>query len=146
LKVNLEMTWKLITNPKVIVEKICNECGKVIETFDSTHPVTVHMVLELGLNEKSDLSVLDMGLQPYHWCAISSTSHCLIPIRTTQREHIEELEKKLTAVNKPQEQSLFPSMANYAPYKPPHTKIKENRGRPPKINGVIYKKKEKDDE
>jgi hypothetical protein len=127
------MTWKLITEPKVLVEKICNECGKVIETFDATHPVTQYMVLDLHLNEKSDLSKLDMGLQPYHWCPISPSSHCLIPLKTTQREHTQELERKMISANKAREQGLFPSLANFAPYKPPHQKIYEKRGRPFKI-------------
>lgn len=139
------MTWKLITEPKVIVEKICNECGKVIETFDATHPLTQYMVFDLGLNEKSDLLVLDMGLQPYHWCPLTSTNHCLIPIATTQREQIQALERKLEAANKAKDQTLFPSLGNYAPYKPPHQKIKENRGRPPRLYGSIKKIAENED-
>jgi hypothetical protein len=122
------MTWKLITEPTVIVEKICNECGKVIETFDATHPLTQYMVFDLQLNEKSDLSVLDLGLQPYHWCPLTPSSHCLVPIMTTKREQLRDLENKIQEAKK--QQTLFPSLGNFAPYKSPHIKIQEKRGRP----------------
>ena len=79
--------WKLVTEPKTVyVEKICNECGKVIEVFDATHPLTQYMIFDLRATEATDLSNLDFGLQPYHWCPITPANNCLIPKITTDRE------------------------------------------------------------
>ena len=89
--------WKLITEPKLQVQKICNECGKVIDTFDSTHPLTQYLIFDLQAHipDKVDLDKLDFGLQPYHWCPIKpGGSNCLIPISTTIREEEEEREKQ----------------------------------------------------
>jgi hypothetical protein len=139
--------WKLITEPKVIVQKICNECGKLIETFDATHPLTQYMIFDLRLNESSDLQVLDLGLQPYHWCPINTTgkrekdNNCLVPLKTTQREQEEaQLEKmRRKAIGLP-----VKSDPEHAPYKDPKFKrinTGSSRGRPSKLQKKLEEEK-----
>ena len=144
------MTWKVILEPKPQVEKICNECGKVIDTFGPTHPLTQYMIFDLQYTDAraSILDTLDFGLQPYHWCPISPKSHCLVPMRTTLRETQEELEKA-PKVEKFQ--------LEHAPYKEPFKKIGKrthgsNKGRPPTtvLETILnmkerYEQKRKDD-
>lgn len=131
--------WKLITEPKTYVEKICNECGKVIDTFDATHPLTQYMIFDLNLNEKSDLSVLDFGMQPYHWCPTKPNNHCLIPMKTTlretrQQEVEEEMRKQVKNVKTIPEAFVNPPPPlPYAPYKDPPKKHHGLRGRPPRL-------------
>jgi hypothetical protein len=93
------------------------------------------MIMDLGLNEESDLSKLDMGLSPYHWHSISKDHpNCLIPKITTQREELkkenEALKEKLQApyLLQPLLQEAPPK---HAPFKPPVKKpsIWSKRGR-----------------
>lgn len=141
--------WKLITDPKVKVEKICNECGKLIETFDATHPLTQYMIFDLRLNESSDLQVLDLGLQPYHWCPINTTgkkekdNNCLVPLKTTQREleaaQSEKMRRKALGL------PLNPDSI-HTPYKDPKFKRINNtgnRGRPSKLQKKLEEEQEK---
>ena len=117
------MTWKLILNPNPLVLKLCNTCGKVIDTFNETHPVTKYMVNNLKLDETSDLNQLDLGLQPFHWCPIKEDNHCLIPLRHSLKT--KEEEEALTKLPEPSKQ--------HAPYHDRKTQDKKqpNRGRPP---------------
>lgn len=125
--------WKLITEPKVLVEKICNECGKVIETFDSTHPLTQYMIFDLQAHnpdKKVNLDALDFGLQPYHWCPITKTNpHCLVPMATITRELCEQQQEQQVE-KKEDTEKIF----GFAPYKAPTTTTphkSHNKGRPP---------------
>jgi len=132
--------WKLITEPKLQVQKICNECGKVIDTFDSTHPLTQYLIFDLQAHipDKVDLDKLDFGLQPYHWCPIKpGGSNCLIPISTTIREE-EEREKQ-----QQQEKKTRELEQQHAPYTPPtkkHVLPPSPKGRPPKTALDVIKK------
>lgn len=122
--------WKLITAPKVLVEKICNECGNVIEMFDATHPLTQYMVFDLQLTDKSDLSVLDMGLAPYHWCPLTPNNHCLVPMATTIRELQQQQQKPTTTTTTADDEGerIIPG---FAPYRSPQSPKSRIKGRPP---------------
>jgi hypothetical protein len=142
--------WKLITSePQIRVEKICDECNELIESFTGTHPLTQHLIFDLRLNDKSDLSVLEMGLAPYHWHPISKKyPNCLIPKITTQREELkqenDELKQKLLLMPSIQQQQQ-PPPAKFTPYKKPPGEILtwESRGRPSKI--AIQQRKDKEE-
>ena len=116
--------WKLITEPKVQVQKICNECGKVIETLDTTHPLTQYMIFDLQAHipgKGVDFDKLDFGLQPYHWCPVTSdTPNCLIPTSTTIRE---EAEKE---IQQQQQQEKRRIVGEHAPYTHPHPSRKKH--------------------
>lgn len=139
--------WKLITEPKVQVQKICNECGKVIETLDTTHPLTQYMIFDLQAHipgKGVDFDKLDFGLQPYHWCPVTSdTPNCLIPTSTTIRE---EAEKEIQQQQQQQEKRRR-IVGEHAPYTPPPPSPKKHvlphhasKGRPPKTALEVIKK------
>lgn len=140
--------WKIITEPKVLVEKICNECSKVIETFDATHPLTQYMIFDLNLTDKSDLSVLDMGLAPYHWCPLTPNNHCLVPMATSLRE-IQKLipPPPPPPVEKAQEELKERTIPGFAPYRPPQSRKSRIKGRPPStaLNVIKDLEKKEDD-
>ena len=124
--------WKIITEPEVSVEKICNECGKVIETFSATHPLTQYMIFDLQAHipDKVNLDTLDFGLQPYHWCPIKPNgSPCLVPLQTTLRETQQEKD----ATDERRLKTIITTNLGHATYKP--TKKSDSpahKGRPPK--------------
>jgi len=88
------MTWQISSNEHyTCVRKLCNECGGVIDTFGPDHPVTMTMMLDLGLDENSDLSQLDLGLQPYHWHEdVKKYPNCLVPLPSY--EYLKRKEQK----------------------------------------------------
>lgn len=66
------------------MEKRCNHCGEIIETFGPGSPLAQYMYLDLGLRSTSDTSKLVFGLEPYHWHN-TSRQNCLSPASSSMR-------------------------------------------------------------
>jgi hypothetical protein len=120
---NLVKMWILHNDTKT-VDKICNQCGLLIETLDQRHPTSIFMYEQLGLNEWSDTTTLKFGLEPFHWHPISNTyPNCLVPtvvhkpLLDLKEKHEKELDE-ITHKNTTGKQELFklPTKKHHAPY------------------------------
>lgn len=107
------------------------------------------MIFDLQLTDKSDLSVLDMGLAPYHWCPLTPNNHCLVPMATSLRE-MQKLIPPIPPVEKAQEELKERTIPGFAPYRPPQSRKSRIKGRPPStalnvIKDLEQEEGEKDD-
>lgn len=148
-----------------LVEKRCNHCGEVIDTFGPGTPLAQFMYMDLGLRADSDTSQLAFGLEPYHWHN-SSLKNCLDPISTSRKRTVSERlhrDAEIRTAPKPtptiiptakrtkedDEKQLLQQYEGggekqYAPYTDPRTRISRRpgvRGRPPKVHTFIIKEK-----
>jgi hypothetical protein len=85
------LTWK-IYNEVALVEKRCNHCGEIIDTFGPGTPLAQYLYLDLGLRSDSDTSNLQFGLEPYHWHN-TPQRNCLDPVSSTKLTAIEKYKK-----------------------------------------------------
>jgi hypothetical protein len=166
------MTWKIYSEV-ALVEKRCNHCGEIIETFGPGSPLAQFMYMDLGLRADSDTSQLDFGLTPYHWHN-SSLKNCLDPISPSRKRTVSERlhreaeirtaattttpkptttiipTAKRTAAEDDEKQLLQyegEGEKQYAPYTDPRTRISRRpgiRGRPPKIYTVFKNQEEEE--
>jgi hypothetical protein len=131
--------WILHNNTKT-VDKLCNQCGLLIETLEANSPIPLFMFEQLGLNEWSDTTGLQFGLEPYHYHPISNKyPSCIEPPTVTKpltEQQQEQQQKELDKIKHKttdNAQTLFklPIAKPHAPYeKAGKVKRYLKRGRP----------------
>jgi hypothetical protein len=123
--------WKVNDNNNT-VDKLCNQCFQIIDTFQSDHPITQQLITL----DDEQIQKLQFGLENYHFHPISNKyPNCVVPYieprilsPEEQQKQQAELDKITHKTTEPAKQKLFKLPTNPQKVRPLIKHLK--RGRP----------------